>query len=622
MIRFSLCLLASLLLFALPNVAQVIVTESFDATTFPPIGWSIKPSISSPEVWVRQATGITNPTTTPHSGAALARFRSRFVAAGTKQVLISRAVDYTDRGTNNASVSFWMYRDNSLSGNADSVSLYVNTTDTLDTTAVLLGTIARNRTIAIPDVQTTTGWYLYSFQVPLSFASGSVYFLFQGSSETAVVNQGANTYIDDVSFDEFPPNCTGTPNIGLITNPLPLSCNGTGSTTLGLTTPIGNVLGISYTWEESLSSGGPWSVFSTNAPNLNTGVITSTTYYRCTATCSFSGLSYTTPVDSIMILPNPLPTVTITPSSATFCTGSAGTELIATGAVTYLWSPAAGLNTTTDDTVVATPSAITTYVVMGTDADGCTNTATATITVSAPPNVNLTANPNDTVCVGTEIILTSLPTGATGNVYVWSTGNTFRRDTLVLTSDSVIWVQATTAAGCTASDTISLFTIPASVANFGYTNTGNTFVFSDSSSTATGWLWTFGDGNGSSLQNPTYTYSAPGTYTVTLVISGTGCNDDSISKVIIIGPQGIDENIQNNLAAIYPNPVDDVMIIQSALGNIESVDLMNTVGQKLQHISDVNQSQLSFSTIHLKPGIYFVRVRIDNQVQTIRIIRN
>jgi hypothetical protein len=106
------------------------------------------------------------------------------------------------------------------------------------------------------------------------------------------------------------------------------------------------------------------------------------------------------------------------------------------------------------------------------------------------------------------------------------------------------------------------------------------------------------------------------------VISGTGCNDDSISKVIIIGPQGIDENIQNNLAAIYPNPVDDVMIIQSALGNIESVDLMNTVGQKLQHISDINQSQLSLSTIHLKPGIYFVRVRIDNQVQTIRIIRN
>lgn len=45
-----------------------------------------------------------------------------------------------------------------------------------------------------------------------------------------------------------------------------------------------------------------------------------------------------------------------------------------------------------------------------------------------------------------------------------------------------------------------------------------TFTDSTTGAPATSWAWTFGDGGTATVQNPTHLYSAPGTYTVTLVV--------------------------------------------------------------------------------------------------------
>jgi hypothetical protein len=42
------------------------------------------------------------------------------------------------------------------------------------------------------------------------------------------------------------------------------------------------------------------------------------------------------------------------------------------------------------------------------------------------------------------------------------------------------------------------------------------------------WLWSFGDGTTSTLQNPSHTYNTPGTYTVSLSVSGLGGSDERI----------------------------------------------------------------------------------------------
>ena len=77
----------------------------------------------------------------------------------------------------------------------------------------------------------------------------------------------------------------------------------------------------------------------------------------------------------------------------TLCGGGTA-QLNATGALSYVWSPATGLSASNIANPIATPSATTTYTVTGTDGNGCVNTATSTITVTAKPqSVTATATP-------------------------------------------------------------------------------------------------------------------------------------------------------------------------------------------------------------------------------------
>jgi hypothetical protein len=109
------------------------------------------------------------------------------------------------------------------------------------------------------------------------------------------------------------------------------------------------------------------------ATNMS-GVYTVTVTYPngCTATATTT------------VTVNPLPTITVSPSSTSICLGNP-TTLTAGGAVSYSWSPMAGLSSSTGTSVTANPSTNTTYTVTGTDANGCTNSASATVTVIPVP---------------------------------------------------------------------------------------------------------------------------------------------------------------------------------------------------------------------------------------------
>ncbi|MDQ3051718.1 MAG: T9SS type A sorting domain-containing protein [Bacteroidota bacterium] len=76
--------------------------------------------------------------------------------------------------------------------------------------------------------------------------------------------------------------------------------------------------------------------------------------------------------------------------NTSICNG-ASTTLTATGAVSYSWSPAAGLSTTTGSSVSANPASTTTYTVTGTNAAGCTKAQSITVNVGVLPNVTLSS---------------------------------------------------------------------------------------------------------------------------------------------------------------------------------------------------------------------------------------
>jgi hypothetical protein len=103
--------------------------------------------------------------------------------------------------------------------------------------------------------------------------------------------------------------------------------------------------------------------------------------------------------------------VTITPSSASICK-TKSVILTASGATTYTWTPATGLNVTTGATVTAKPTATTTYTVKG-DGGSCSNTVKVTVTTN--PTATVTAGP----CTNHSVLLTRNGTPTTGVTFQW-----------------------------------------------------------------------------------------------------------------------------------------------------------------------------------------------------------
>ncbi len=115
-----------------------------------------------------------------------------------------------------------------------------------------------------------------------------------------------------------------------------------------------------YTWSPSIG-------LNTTIGNPVIATLDSTTTYKVvgdTLGCKDSS--------TITIIVDTLPNVNIYPSDTSICVGDSVT-LIATGGVSYTWSPSTGLSSTTGSTVIAHPTSTTTYTVVATGSNGCTN---------------------------------------------------------------------------------------------------------------------------------------------------------------------------------------------------------------------------------------------------------
>lgn len=138
---------------------------------------------------------------------------------------------------------------------------------------------------------------------------------------------------------------------------------------------------------------------------------------------------------------NPLPVVSITPSGSTvFCAGSNVMLDAGSGFPSYLWS-----NSSNQQSITVSSSG--NYNVIVTDASGCSNMTSTSVTVNALPIVSITAS--DTVLhPGSSMIL--IANGASS--YSWSTGN--YSNNITVTQSGTYSVMGIDANGCTASDSI------------------------------------------------------------------------------------------------------------------------------------------------------------------------
>ncbi len=190
--------------------------------------------------------------------------------------------------------------------------------------------------------------------------------------------------------------------------------------------------------------------------NIQTGpVVIASPTTTVTYTVTGKGTGGCSAIDSTVVTVNPKPNVVITASSSKTCLGSS-VSLSASGAGTYIWSPATSLTQTTGDTTTATPTNTTTYTIIGTSTLSCLDTVTYTINVNPLPTINVTTSSN-TICSGDSMRL--IASGA--STYVWGPAVNITS----LTGDTVYAFPGTTsnyyvtgrdANGCIASDTLTV----------------------------------------------------------------------------------------------------------------------------------------------------------------------
>jgi len=102
---------------------------------------------------------------------------------------------------------------------------------------------------------------------------------------------------------------------------------------------------------------------------------------------------------------------TISPNT-NICTGTS-TQLIASGGITYNWSPTVGLSNPTIANPIASPSATTDYQVVITNSHGCQNVEHVTVGVY---ELSTTISPTTNICIGSSTQLVA----SGGTTYRWS----------------------------------------------------------------------------------------------------------------------------------------------------------------------------------------------------------
>jgi Secretion system C-terminal sorting domain/Ig-like domain CHU_C associated len=183
-----------------------------------------------------------------------------------------------------------------------------------------------------------------------------------------------------------------------------------------------------------------WSGGVTNGVNFIANV---TQVYTVTAT---SGTCSKTSTTLVTALAAPNVFIQTTPANATVCSGNSLT-LNGIGAISYVWNPIVTNN------IPFNPIISGVYTVVGTNAAGCTKSATKAIIVTSAPTLSINTTPSVTnICIGNSIVMNATTTGTT---VTWSP--TYTNNTVLSpTSSNVYTVTASSGANCSATSIVNV----------------------------------------------------------------------------------------------------------------------------------------------------------------------
>ncbi|MFN8116868.1 MAG: gliding motility-associated C-terminal domain-containing protein [Bacteroidia bacterium] len=328
-------------------------------------------------------------------------------------------------------------------------------------------------------------------------------------TSTFTVNPSATTVYTMTGISPF--GCVGTrkDTITVVNPPTIFSSVSSNTVCLGSSITFSNSGGLSYTLNPTSFTG--------NVINVSPTVLGTTIF-----TVSGSGPFGCINTKTISVNTFSLPVVVVSPSLTTICSGQV-VSLNATGAGSYTWTTGSTLSS-----ISVSPSASTSYSVIGKNSFGCENSAGAVVNVVNTPIVSINS-PSTSVCFG--YTMTATANGASS--YNWSNGAT--TNTILVQSFSNISYSVVGTNGGSCADTaflnITVLPLPSVSASASSTLVclGQTVNLS-ATGNAVNYLWQPGNLFGS---NHNVQITAPVTYTV----YGQGSNGCAFLSTVFINAQ-------------------------------------------------------------------------------------
>jgi hypothetical protein len=261
----------------------------------------------------------------------------------------------------------------------------------------------------------------------------------------------------------------------------------------------------------------------------------------------------------------PQPGVSITGSTAV-CAGSAFTLNAAGSAGTFTWS-----NGLTGTPVTFTLPAGTVISMTGTAANGCTGSASLSLTVNALPQVMAHAG-STAVCAGSQVTLF----GSGALTYSW-TGGVLNNTAFSPSATAGYTVTGTDQNGCrnTSSMTVFVHDLPLVTITGGSADTicdGDEIILNAGG--ASSYLWNTGESTPSLAVVPGFTngYTVTGTDT-------NGCTGHAYFTQGVKECVGLREQTTEARWRIYPNPTSGAFLVElSDIVNEGQIEISNVVG--------------------------------------------
>ena len=260
-----------------------------------------------------------------------------------------------------------------------------------------------------------------------------------------------------------------------------------------------------------------------------TYTVTATAANGCKDTVSTSITIVTAPVGALVETDN-----SCTPNDGKILNAASAT-LTVSGGGTYLWD-----NASTAAVRVVTPFSTTTYTVTITDANGCTDTLSSTVTIISSPLVSIVETDNSCTANDGNVLSAAAATltASGGGTYLWENSSTAAVRIVNPTATTTYSVTITDVNGCVATVSNAVTVVSAPVASITETDNSCTVndnkVLSGAAATLTasgGGTYTWDDASTAAIRmvNPTMT----STYTVT-VTDANGCTATANRNITIV----------------------------------------------------------------------------------------